>query len=107
MELVIFESVGLGNGKFANNPWLLENPDPITKVVWDTVAMVPVPYAKENNLVEGDMIEVSAGDFKLELPVVTQPGIANNTIAIAVGLGREKCGRAGNGVGKMFILLFQ
>ena len=100
MELVIYESVGLGNGKYANNPWLLENPDPITKVVWDTVAMVPVPYAKENNLVDGDMIEVSAGDFKLELPVVLQPGIANNTIAVSVGLGREKVGRAGNGVGK-------
>lgn len=97
----------MGNGKFANNPWLLENPDPITKVVWDTVAMVPVPYAKENNLVEGDMIEVSAGDFKLELPVVTQPGIANNTIAIAVGLGRENVAVPAMELEKMFILLFQ
>ncbi|MEI7801283.1 MAG: TAT-variant-translocated molybdopterin oxidoreductase [Bacteroidota bacterium] len=99
MELVIYEPVSLGNGKYANVPWLLENPDPITKVVWDNVLMVPVPYAKENNLVDGDTVEVTANGVTLELPVVLQPGMANNTVATSVGLGREKVGRAGDGVG--------
>ncbi len=100
MELMVYESVSLGNGKYANNPWLLENPDPITKVVWDNVLMVPVPYAKENNLVDGDMVEVNANGVTMELPIVLQPGMANNTFATSVGLGREKVGRAGDGVGK-------
>src|SRR5690606_11416615 len=35
VELKLFEPVGVGNGAFANNPWLQEMPDPITRVVWD------------------------------------------------------------------------
>ena len=100
MELVIYEAVGIGNGKYANNPWLLEMPDPVTKVVWDTVVSVSVPYAKDNNMVDGDTVEVSAGNYKVELPVVLQPGLANNTIAIQVGLGRVNAGRAARGVGQ-------
>ncbi|HAP01474.1 MAG TPA: hypothetical protein DCQ93_06055 [Bacteroidetes bacterium] len=99
MELVVYEPVGLGNGKYANNPWLLEMPDTTTKVVWDTVVLVPVPWAKENNLVDGDCVDVSTNGTSVKLPIVLQPGMANGTFAVSVGLGRTNAGRAGNGVG--------
>ncbi len=40
IELQVYESVGLGTGKQANNPWLMELPDPVTKLTWDNVAAI-------------------------------------------------------------------
>jgi len=99
-ELSVYESVGIGNGKFANTPWLQEMPDPITKIVWDNVVTIPVPYAKEKGLLDGDMVEIKSDSTSIQLPVLLQPGQANNTISIALGYGREKSGKAGDGVGK-------
>lgn len=99
-ELSVYESIGIGNGKFANTPWLQEMPDPVTKIVWDNVVTIPVPYAKEKGLLDGDMVEVKSGNASIQLPVLLQPGQANNTVSIALGYGREKSGKAGDGVGK-------
>lgn len=99
-DLVVYEGVGIGNGKYANNPWLQEMPDPVTKVVWDNVVNIPVPFAKEKGLLDGDMVEVKSGNVSIQLPVLLQPGQANNTVSIALGYGREKAGKAGNGVGQ-------
>jgi hypothetical protein len=39
-ELVLYTKVGLGDGQQANNPWLQEFPDPITRVSWDNYVTV-------------------------------------------------------------------
>jgi molybdopterin-containing oxidoreductase family iron-sulfur binding subunit len=124
-ELVIYQKVSMGNGNQANNPWLQELPDPVTKVTWDNYAMMSPALAKtilgidvKNNQREGDSYEVhpekptitiTANGKSIELPVLIIPGIQAATVAVAVGYGRqsadtkktaEHIGRSANGAGK-------
>jgi MoCo/4Fe-4S cofactor protein with predicted Tat translocation signal len=98
-EVVLYEKAGLGIGTGANNPWLQELPDPISKVCWDNYAAISAKYAKELGLEQGNVIEVKANGVTLELPVFIQPGQAYKTISVAIGYGRTRAGKAGNGVG--------
>ncbi|MGD9931244.1 MAG: TAT-variant-translocated molybdopterin oxidoreductase [Mangrovibacterium sp.] len=95
-EVVLYESIALGNGKYANNPWLQELPDPMAKISWDNYASVPVAFAEENGLQNESVIRING----LELPVFIQPGQAKDTIAVALGYGRTHAGKVGDGVGK-------
>ncbi len=96
IELALYEKIAIGSGKYTNNPWLLEMPDPITTATWDNYVSVPIKYAEENNLKFEDVVSVNG----IELPVIVQPGQAEGTIGIALGFGRTAAGKAGNGVGK-------
>lgn len=96
MEAFIYESIALGNGIYANNPWLQELPDPVSKVTWDNYAAMSPKTAKELGFQQGSVIKVKEG---LELPVLIQPGQAPGTLAIALGYGRTEAGRTGSGVG--------
>ena len=101
MEVVLYEKLGIRNGKFANNPWLQEMPDPITKATWDNYVMVPYTYAKENNISDGEFVKLSAGKYSVELPALVMPGQAVNTFGVAVGYGRgEIAGKVAGGLGK-------
>ncbi len=99
VELVLYTKTGLGDGNQANNPWLQELPDPVSKVCWDNYFAVLPAYAKKMGYVQGTVIEVKAGDFKIKGPVLLQPGMTDETLAIALGYGRTKVGKAGNNVG--------
>lgn len=99
-ELVLFETVAIGDGRGANNPWLQEMPDPISKVVWDNFVAVSPKDAEEQGLQQDDVVKVSANGYSVSLPVNLQPGQKRGTIGIALGYGREKAGKAGNAVGK-------
>ena len=46
-ELVLYENVAMGDGRHANNPWLQELPDPITKACWDNYVMVSPKFGRE------------------------------------------------------------
>src|SRR4029077_8350772 len=48
IELVLYQTVSLGVGNQANNPWLLELPDPITRANWDNYAIVSPKFLKDN-----------------------------------------------------------
>ena len=110
VELSLYVKAGLGDGTHANNPWLQELPDPISKVTWDNyVTMSPKQMEDENwhfSLLErGDyhanMVSVSInGAQAIKLPVVPQPGQAYGTIGIALGYGRTKSGKAADNVGQ-------
>lgn len=99
IELQLYETVAIGDGKNANNPWLQELPDPITKVCWDNYACVPPALAQEMDLENGDVITVSDGSKNVSIPVLLQPGQATNTVSIALGYGRTHAGKVGNDVG--------
>ncbi|MBT6687848.1 MAG: TAT-variant-translocated molybdopterin oxidoreductase [Bacteroidetes bacterium] len=97
IEFVLYESIGLGDGKQANNPWLQELPDPISKVCWDNYLAVSKTFADKNHLSLGDIVIV---DDLFELPILVQPGQAENTVAIALGFGRSNAGKVANAVGQ-------
>ena len=97
LELVKYEKIGMGTGKYANNPWLQELPDPITTATWDNYLCVSTYYAEQHDLKIEDVVLVNG---KFEIPVLVQPGQPNGTVAIAVGYGRSSAGKAGNNVGQ-------
>lgn len=106
-EVVLYQKISLGTGAQANNPWLQELPDPISKVTWDNYAMVSPALAKEmfgfdvanpNSAKEADKYEVhpekpvmkiTVGKTTLALPILIIPGLHPSTVAIAVGYGRK------------------
>lgn len=95
--LLIHENTALGDGRHANNPWLQELPDPLTKVCWDNFASVSPSDAEMLGVSDGDVIKL-AEDF--EIPVVVQPGQAPQTISVALGYGRKRSGKVAEGIGK-------
>ncbi|MCS6822377.1 MAG: TAT-variant-translocated molybdopterin oxidoreductase [Microscillaceae bacterium] len=105
VELVLYETTALATGLQANNPWLQELPDPVTKACWGNYVCVSQKFAKEKDLKQEDVIKVEANGKSVELPVLIQPGQANNTLAIAIGYGRTECGKVGKAVGANAIYL--
>jgi len=104
MELAIYEKVIMGSGSQANNPWLQECPEPVSKACWGNYATVSLATAKKLALdqeVELDTleVEVSVNGKSVKLPFIVQPGQANDTVAIAIGYGRTKAGKSADGVG--------
>ena len=100
MDVVVYEKTGLGNGNYANNPWLQELPDPISRICWDNYYVVSQKTAKDKGLIQGNVIEVKVGNTSVKGPVCIQPGQDDNTIGIALGYGRTSGGKAANGVGQ-------
>ncbi len=112
LELITYEKVGIGHGGcWSNNPWLQELPDPITKATWDNYACVSPKTAKgfdaeltsitevEN---EKKVLRITTPDNReLTLPIVVVPGMDNNTVAVALGYGRDLLvGRAATATGQ-------
>jgi len=87
-ELHLFESVALRDGRHANNPWLQELPDPITKLTWGHCLAVAPSVAKQWHLEDGDVVSVSAGALRVDVPAFIQPGQSPKTVSIALGYGR-------------------
>ncbi len=99
IEVAFYPSSAAWDGRFANNGWMQEAPDPITKLTWGNAAMISPAMAKEQKLEDGDVISISKGSYKLEAAVMIQPGHADNAVSIALGYGRVRCGRVGKDVG--------
>ncbi|NOX45449.1 MAG: 4Fe-4S dicluster domain-containing protein [Chlorobi bacterium] len=97
IELVLYESIAIGPGIMANNPWLQELPDPMSKAVWDNYVAVSPRFAKDKGWEQEDVVKVNAS---IELPILIQPGQPYGTVSIALGYGRTDCGKVGNGIGK-------
>jgi Fe-S-cluster-containing dehydrogenase component/anaerobic selenocysteine-containing dehydrogenase len=99
LSLIVYEKTSIRDGRFANNPWLQELPDPITKITWDNYASVSPTFAEQNRIAEGRVVRINNGSTTIELPAHIQPGQADDVVAIALGYGRTKAGRGGSNVG--------
>lgn len=97
--LLLQNSYNLGDGRFANNGWLQELPNPVSKVVWDNYAAVSVQTASELGVNNNDKIEISVDGRKTEMPVFIQPGLADKVIEIQLGYGRTNAGVIGSDIG--------
>ncbi len=80
------------DGKYANNAWLLELPDPVTKVVWDNVAAISYRTAQALQLQQEDVIELETPRGKVKAVVYLQPGMADEVVHITLGWGRTAGG---------------
>jgi len=98
-DLVLYTKVGMGDGQQANNPWLQEFPDPITRVSWDNYVTVAKADAEKvglknwnvaNGGLNGSYATIKVGNTTLEnVPVVIQPGQAKGTLGLAFGYGKK------------------
>ncbi|MFN7960964.1 MAG: 4Fe-4S dicluster domain-containing protein [Thermoanaerobaculia bacterium] len=101
LELRLVESIALGDGRLANNPWLQELPDPTTKITWANALAISPFLAAREGLEDGEVVRLTGPTVAtpLEVPVVAVPGLAASTVTLAVGYGRRRAGKAGTGVG--------
>lgn len=104
-ELSLYTTEAIGDGQHANNPWLQEMPDPLTKITWDNYVCMSFADVRRLGLPDylgeqspAGVVSVKVGETELKLPVVPSPGQKPGTIAIALGYGRgangEKVGKA-------------
>ncbi len=101
IELQVYSSVPMRDGKLANNAFLQELPDPVSKVTWDNYVAIAPKYAEKLGFKEFDIVSVKADNgYSIDLPILIQPGQAIGTVSIALGYGRTKAGKAGDNVGK-------
>ncbi|NVK65406.1 MAG: TAT-variant-translocated molybdopterin oxidoreductase [Flavobacteriales bacterium] len=92
-EVVLYQKAGIGIGNQANNPWLQELPDPLTKITWDNyITMNPTEmegmattFDQESGL---DLADLTIGGMTVTLPVYPLPGQAPGTVGVALGYGR-------------------
>lgn len=96
------------DGRYANNGWLQEMPDAMTKLAWDNAALISPATARGLGLENGDMVQLASGpSYKLDIAVFISPGQADHTIALPLGYGRTRAGKIGDGVGFDTYLLRQ
>ncbi len=99
LELLLYEKVGLRDGRLGNNGWLHEMPDPISKVTWSNYACLSPSLAAKLGVSEGAMVSVRVGDRAVTLPALIEPGVHERVVAVALGYGRSQVGKVGNGIG--------
>jgi molybdopterin-containing oxidoreductase family iron-sulfur binding subunit len=108
------------DGRYANNGWLQECPDPMTKLVWDNAVLISPRLAKDlgiqspgamlqvardetENFTKGKegapLAELTVGGRTITAPLHIQPGLDNYTLIVPLGYGRTAAGRIGTGTG--------
>ncbi len=99
-ELVFVPDSKVYDGRFANNGWLQELPDPVTKITWDNAAWIsPADAEKLGGLGYGDEVEITLAGRKLRMPVYVLPGHAEGSITLPLGYGRSAGGVVQEGAG--------
>ena len=99
LELQLYPHFALGDGRAANNGWLNELPDPITRITWGGALSIAPRRFDEMKLANGDLVEIDAGHAKVVAPAYRHAGMHYDQVALPLGLGRTDCGAIGNGVG--------
>ena len=90
---------GLWDGRYADNPWLLEMSRPFTRLTWDNAALIAPSTAKRLKLATQDVVEITVGNSKVKAPVFVLPGQATDCVTLPLGWGRSA---GGLGVGAGF-----
>jgi molybdopterin-containing oxidoreductase family iron-sulfur binding subunit len=109
-EIVLTRSYNMDDGRYINNGWLQELPDPITKLTWDNAALMSPAMAKHLGVENGDLINVAVTETtkdaagknirrELVIAALISPGHADNSISIALGYGRKGTGPVGEEAG--------
>lgn len=98
-DLIFAKDDSVFDGRFANNAFLQECPDAITKLTWDNAALINIETSKEMKLDNGEWIRINLGKKAMQMPVYIVPGIAKKTIVLPLGYGSTTYGRVSKGAG--------
>ncbi|HFA50090.1 MAG TPA: 4Fe-4S dicluster domain-containing protein [Bacteroidetes bacterium] len=114
LEISFFETVNVGDGKYADNPWLQEMPDPITRCVWGNYLAIPIEFDGDHHFhaagqfaglnekeyyKQADMVEVTINGKANKITCVRQFGQKKETVSMALGYGRQVSGECGLRIG--------
>ena len=99
LEIIFRPDPTIWDGRFANNGWLQELPKPLTKLTWDSVAMVSPKTAERYQLKSEEAVELKYRQRTIVAPVWVQPGHADDSVTVFLGYGRTRAGRVGTGTG--------
>lgn len=102
LELVLYTKTSMGDGTQANNPWLQELPDPITRMSWDNYLTISPKDAEkfgiDNDLnarmqLDGSIVNLTVNGVTIkDVPVFVQPGQAEGSVGLALGYGKKNSG---------------
>ena len=109
-EVVLVRSYAMDDGRYINNGWLQELPDPITKLTWDNAALMSPVLAKHLGVNTGDLVNIAITEKGLDaqkknirrelvIAALVSPGHADNSITIPLGYGRKQTGPVGEEAG--------
>ncbi len=112
LELGLFETVNMGAGQYANNPWLQEMPDPVARTVWGNYLAIPIGWEGGNSFSafrglnerevygEADIVRLGVNGNEAEVTCVRQFGQMPGTLGLALGYGREVTGKMDRALGE-------
>jgi molybdopterin-containing oxidoreductase family iron-sulfur binding subunit len=89
----------LYDGRGANRPWLLENPDPVTKLTWYSWIELSTATAKRLDIRRGEIVRLVSPHGELEGPAFPYPGLRDDVIAAPLGFGHTEYGQFAAGRG--------
>jgi molybdopterin-containing oxidoreductase family iron-sulfur binding subunit len=95
LEVTFIPSTATYDGRFANNAWLQETPDYLTKAVWDNYALISPATAKDLRIENDTLVKVTLDGRDLTLPAYVMPGQAPYSIGLPLGYGRTRAGVVG------------
>jgi molybdopterin-containing oxidoreductase family iron-sulfur binding subunit len=99
LEVVFTRDYSVDDGRYNNNGWLQECPDPVSKVTWDNVISVSPKLSKKLGLKNEQVVEITVDGRTVSGPAWIQPGLADFSVVLPLGYGRELTGRVGEGTG--------
>jgi MoCo/4Fe-4S cofactor protein with predicted Tat translocation signal len=99
LEIIFRPDPTIWDGRFANNGWLQELPKPLTKLTWDSVAMLSPKTAQRLGIKSEDAVELKYQGRTIVAPAWVMPGHADESVTVFLGYGRTRAGRVGTGVG--------
>ena len=99
LEIVFHPDPSVYDGRFANNGWLQELPDFITKLTWDNAALIAPKTAEKLGVGQGELVALEYDGREAECVAYIQPGLVENSVTVFLGYGRTAAGQVGDGVG--------
>ena len=105
LELVTYAGPAY-DGRYINNGWLQELPDPMTRVTWDNPLTVSPATAEKLGVDTDDVVKVTANGRSVEATIYSMPGQADGSLRIALGYGRKGIGDVAEEVGSDAYELF-
>jgi molybdopterin-containing oxidoreductase family iron-sulfur binding subunit len=97
LEVRFVPDYKLGDGRFYENAWLQEFPDPVTKLTWDNAAHLSPATARRLGVADGDVVTLSRAGRSVEAPVLAVPGHADDSVTLTLGWGQRVRGAVGKG----------
>ena len=87
------------DGRGANRPWLLENPDPVTKRTWQSWVEIHPETAREIDIRDGEHMRLTSASGAIDVPVYIYAGVRRDVLAVPLGLGHTEFGGYATGRG--------